>query len=253
MGKGKENPRLPFEWTRERDDEIRAAYEKGERVKGLAERWGVQLYKVYQRADELGLKSRKYFTTKEIEYLRTYYPTPKPVDDIATELGRSKQSIHNMASDLGLKRPRHWAKRFTKEEEQAIVRLYTERKKSVSWIAAKCGASFYVIRELLQANGVEVLNQSEATKKNYEFDPSTIPFPELYRLYFVECWTHKQIQRHYKIAQKKFNAVLDHYHIPARRAEERRAMREEFKHTERTFRKKKGKNEDGETEIEGTE
>ena len=240
MGKAKKQTRRTrIEWTPEQDAAIIDAYNNNRNIKELAAKWDIHNHSIYRRADKLGLTGRNDFTFREIEYIKKHFPTHVPVSDIAKALGRNEKSIITKAGHLGVKRPQFYkALHLTPQVEAENVRLYVDELEHIEDIASRFKTTWRTVRKILSKHDVEIRSKSETVMLRYKKGPFIIPFSELYNLYFVECLSHDRIQQIYGIGRKALQYNLDHHGIQRRHMDERKAMLDEFKDRERTFKDK---------------
>lgn len=240
MAEAKKQTRRPrIEWTPEQDAAIIQAYKNRDSLKPLCEMWGVKPHNIHRRADKLGITGRDYFTFKEIEHIKKHFPTLMPVSEIAKAIGRTEKQVIVKAGTLGVKRPTMYkALHITEEKENEIVRLYEEDKLYLRQLAERFEISTKTVRKILVRHGVELRNKNETSVMRNRDRLRIIPFPELYKLYFVDCLPGAQIQKKYGLSRNGFRRNLDHHGIQRRSVAERKAMLEEFKDRERTFKDK---------------
>lgn len=101
-------------------------------------------------------QQRRPWTLKEHAYLKTHYPTSKPISDIARAIDRSVEQVSRRARKLGLVRPRHCTELAVRNFEErkgkpleVVADDYRQRRLSRSDLAADIGIYYGTLKRLL--------------------------------------------------------------------------------------------------------
>lgn len=112
--------------------------------------------------------SKRITKNQEVEIIRLYVDECKPAKEVSNIVGVSSSSVLRVLERNGIKArsktPIISPRKFNKEKEQEIIRLYIEEKKNTVEIANIFNSYNTSIRRVLERNNIKLRSNSEAKR-----------------------------------------------------------------------------------------